>query len=58
MPKDLSKIIGELIAQANKRGYVTFDEIDAAMPANDFTSEEIETVLVELQHLGVTIRED
>ena len=58
MPKDLATIIRELTSRADEQGFVTYEEINTALPASDFTSEEIEWALVKLAQARVTIRED
>ncbi|MCS6986773.1 MAG: RNA polymerase sigma factor RpoD [Sphingomonadaceae bacterium] len=49
-----------LIARAKKRGYLTYDELNAALPQGEMTSEQIEDVMAALSDMGINIveRED
>lgn len=47
-----------LIARGKKRGYVTYDEINAVLPPTETTSEQIEDLMTELSELGVNVVEN
>jgi hypothetical protein len=49
--------IQTVIERAKGRGYVTQDQIDAALSAQDVTSEQIESVLASLNEMGINVVE-
>src|ERR1700755_1872035 len=50
--------IKKLIARARKRGYVTYDEINDALPQDQMSSEQIEDVMSALNDMGVQVVEN
>src|SRR3990170_6865468 len=50
--------IKKLKARAKKRGFVTVDEINAALPQEHMTSEQIEDVMADISEMGVNIVEN
>ena len=50
--------IKKLKARAKKRGFVTVDEINEALPQEHMTSEQIEDVMSEISEMGVNIVEN
>ena len=46
-----------LIKKGKERGFVTHDELNAALPQGELTSEQIEDVMVSLSEMGVTVVE-
>ncbi|MFA5592422.1 MAG: RNA polymerase sigma factor RpoD [Micavibrio sp.] len=49
----LAQIVKKLIAKGKERGYITYDELNAALPAEDFTSEQIEDAMSTLSDVGI-----
>jgi RNA polymerase primary sigma factor len=49
--------IKKLIAKAKKRGYITYDELNGALPQDQMSSEQIEDVMSALNDMGVNIVE-
>ncbi|HEX7874903.1 MAG TPA: RNA polymerase sigma factor RpoD [Sphingobium sp.] len=49
--------IKKLIARAKKRGYLTYDELNNALPQDQMSSEQIEDVMSALNDMGVNIVE-
>ncbi len=49
--------IKKLIAKAKKRGYVTYDELNAALPQGEMSSDQIEDIQSALSDMGVQIVE-
>jgi RNA polymerase primary sigma factor len=47
----------KLIARAKKRGYITYDELNAALPQDQMSSEQIEDVMSSLSEMGINIVE-
>src|SRR5215470_5692149 len=45
--------VREMIEAAKKRGYVTYQQINAVLPSQEVTSEQIEDVLTVLYEMGV-----
>src|SRR6476660_5774601 len=48
----------KLVARAKKRGYITYDELNSALPQDQMTSEQIEDVMSALSEMGVNIVEN
>src|SRR5918993_2724836 len=48
----------KLIARAKKRGYITYDELNSALPPDQMSSEQIEDVMSSLSEMGVNIVEN
>ena len=46
-----------LMRLGKERGYVTHDELNAALPAEDFTSEQIDDFMSTLNEMGVSVVE-
>jgi len=49
--------VKRLIKAAKSRGYVTYDEINAVLPAEEVTSEQIEDVMAMFSEMGVNVVE-
>jgi RNA polymerase primary sigma factor len=49
----LAQIVKKLVAKGKERGYITYDELNAALPAEDFTSEQIEDAMSTLSDVGI-----
>lgn len=52
-----SKAFEKLLARGEQQGYLTFDEVNEALPADVVASEEIEAVLRNLMELGIELVE-
>src|SRR5690606_12838304 len=50
--------VKKLIARAKKRGYITYDELNSALPQDQMSSEQIEDVMSALNDMGVNIVEN
>ncbi|NTZ41871.1 RNA polymerase sigma factor RpoD [Altererythrobacter sp. SALINAS58] len=50
--------IKKLISKAKKRGYVTYDELNEALPQDQMNSEQIEDVMSAISEMGVNIVEN
>src|ERR1041384_8344212 len=48
----------KLIARAKKRGYITYDELNSAMPQDQMSTDQIEDVMSSLSEMGVNIVEN
>src|SRR5205809_5268067 len=49
--------IKRMLARGKERGYVTYDEINAALPPDQVSSEQIEDTMTMLSELGVNVVE-
>ncbi len=49
--------IKKMVAKGKERGYVTVDEISAAMPQDEVTSEQIEDTMAMLSEMGINVVE-
>ncbi|MGA9582066.1 MAG: RNA polymerase sigma factor RpoD [Allosphingosinicella sp.] len=47
----------KLVARAKKRGYITYDELNEALPQDQMASEQIEDVMSALNEMGVNVVE-
>ncbi len=50
--------IKKLLARAKKRGYITYDELNEALPPDQLSSEQIEDVMSSINDMGVNIVEN
>jgi RNA polymerase primary sigma factor len=48
----------KLIARAKKRGYLTYDELNEALPQDQMTSDQLEDIMSALNEMGVNIVEN
>ena len=49
--------VTKLIDEATKRGYVTYQQLNAVMPLEEVTSEQIEDILATLNEMGINVIE-
>src|SRR5690348_12808654 len=49
--------IKKMVARGKERGYVTYDELNAALPAEQVSSEQIEDTMTMLSELGINLVE-
>ena len=49
--------VKRLIAKGKERGYITFDELNAVLPADQNSSEQIEDVMAMLNEMGIQVVE-
>ena len=49
--------VKKMIKQAKKRGYVTYEQLNAVMPSEEVTSEQIEDTLAMLSEMGINVVE-
>jgi len=52
-----SASVKRLIAKGKERGYITFDELNAVLPSDQNSSEQIEDVLANLSEMGIQVVE-
>ena len=50
--------VKKLIARAKKRGYITYDQLNEALPQDQMTSDQLEDVMSALNEMGVNIVEN
>ncbi len=50
--------IKKLISRAKKKGYITYDELNEALPQDQMSSEQIEDVMAAINDMGVNIVEN
>jgi RNA polymerase primary sigma factor len=46
-----------VIKQATRRGYVTYEQLNAVMPSKEVRSEQIEDILAMLNEMGISVVE-
>ena len=47
--------VKKMITAAKKRGYITYDELNAVLPSSEFSSEQIEDVMAKLSGMGINV---
>ncbi|WP_439534830.1 RNA polymerase sigma factor region1.1 domain-containing protein, partial [Polymorphobacter sp.] len=50
--------IKKMVTRAKKRGYITYDELNEALPQDQMSSEQIEDVMAQLSEMGINIIEN
>ncbi len=50
--------VKKLLTRAKKRGYITYDELNEALPQDQMSSEQIEDVMAALSEMGINIIEN
>jgi RNA polymerase primary sigma factor len=53
----IAQIVKKLISKSKERGYVTYDELNKALPAEEFSSEQIEDAMSTLSDVGIQMVE-
>jgi RNA polymerase primary sigma factor len=53
-----SSAIKKLLQKGKERGFVTYDELNAILPPDDVSSEQIEDTMTRLSELGINVVED
>src|SRR5258708_9606204 len=53
----IAATIKKMVARGKERGYVTYDELNAALPPDQGSSEQIEDTMTMLSELGVNVIE-
>ncbi len=53
----LAQIVKKLVKQGKEKGYVTYDQLNKALPAEEFTSEQIEDAMSTLSDVGIQMSE-
>jgi RNA polymerase primary sigma factor len=51
----LEKIVKKLVGKSKDRGYITYDELNKALPAEEFTSDQIEDAMTQISDAGVQL---
>jgi RNA polymerase primary sigma factor len=54
----MTAAIKKMVARGKERGYVTYDEINAALPPDQVSSEQIEDTMTMLSELGINVVEN
>ena len=50
--------VRKMITQAKHRGYITYDELNAVMPPDQVSSEQIEDIMAMLSEMGINVIEN
>src|SRR5579871_5788915 len=50
-----SAAVKKMFARAKERGYITYDELNAALPQTEMSSEQIEDVMANLNEMGINL---
>src|SRR5919202_6988201 len=54
----MTAAIKKMVAKGKERGYVTYDEVNAALPPDQVSSEQIEDTMAMLSELGINVVEN
>ena len=49
--------VKKVLKRAQKRGFITHDEVNALLPAEDMTSDQIEDVMSQISEMGIAVVE-
>ena len=49
--------IKKMIARAKKRGWITYEELNEALPQDQMSSEQIEDIMSALSEMGINVTE-
>ena len=55
---NIEQAVKKLVAKAKERGYITIDELNAALPPEEVSSEQIEDTMTMMSELGINVVED
>ncbi|KZD01345.1 RNA polymerase sigma factor RpoD [Oceanibaculum pacificum] len=50
--------VKRLIQKGKERGYITYDELNSALPSDQMSSEQIEDIMTQLSEMGVNVIDD
>src|SRR5512135_1816967 len=53
-----SAAVKKMIARGKERGYITYDELNAALPQTEMSSEQIEDTMAMLNEIGINLVEN
>ncbi len=54
---DIGPAVKNLLARGRERGFVTYDELNAALPQDRISSEQIEDTMTALSEMGINLVE-
>jgi RNA polymerase primary sigma factor len=54
----LAQIVKKLVKEGKEKGYITYDQLNKALPAEEFSSEQIEDAMSTLSDVGIQMTED
>ena len=54
---DLKATLKKLIAKGKEKGYITYDQLNNALPQDEFSSEQIEDAMAAIAELGINVIE-
>jgi len=53
----LAQIVKKLVKEGKEKGYITYDQLNKALPAEEFSSEQIEDAMSTLSDVGIQMSE-
>jgi len=54
---DVTAAVKKMLARGRRRGWVTYDEVNAALPPDQVSSDQIESVMAQLSEMGINVVE-
>ena len=54
----LAKVVKAMVAKGKERGYITYDELNKALPSGNYSSEQIDETMALLTDMGINLIED
>ncbi|MEO0392921.1 MAG: RNA polymerase sigma factor RpoD [Pseudomonadota bacterium] len=58
MIDNVGQAVKKMIAKGKEKGYITYDELNAALPADQYSSEQIEDTMSSLSEMGINVVEN
>ncbi|MBV6633123.1 MAG: RNA polymerase sigma factor RpoD [Alphaproteobacteria bacterium] len=58
MIDNVGQAVKKMIAKGKEKGYITYDELNAALPADQYSSEQIEDTMSMLSEMGINVVEN
>jgi RNA polymerase primary sigma factor len=50
--------VKKMIEEAKKKGYITYDQLNAVLPEDEYSSEQIEDIMSKLSDMGINVTEN
>ncbi|TVQ83329.1 MAG: RNA polymerase sigma factor RpoD [Micavibrio sp.] len=54
----LAKVVKAMVTKGKERGYITYDELNKALPSGNYSSEQIDETMALLTDMGINLVED
>ena len=58
MIDNVGQAVKKMIAKGKEKGFITYDELNAALPPDQYSSEQIEDTMSALNEMGINVVEN